>query len=64
MLKKKRILLFSVLVLANLSTPFTWAERQDLKLEQIKLPAGFHITVFAESVPNARGLAHDCDSYA
>ena len=33
------------------------AQAQNLPLEQIRLPPGFHITLFASDVPNARGMA-------
>jgi hypothetical protein len=33
------------------------AAAQDLPLDQIRLPPGFRITLFADKVPNARGMA-------
>jgi glucose/arabinose dehydrogenase len=45
------------LAAAALSTGATTAAAQELALDKIKLPPGFTISVFADNVPNARGMA-------
>jgi glucose/arabinose dehydrogenase len=44
------------IVFCLILTGFTCARAGSLQLEQIKLPPGFSITVYASDVPNARGM--------
>ena len=59
-MKKQRLLIFSaVLVLTTVAVSFKFLSKsnpfEDLPLEQIKLPDGFKIAIYAE-VPNARSM--------
>jgi glucose/arabinose dehydrogenase len=59
-MKKRRLLIFStVLVLTTVAVSFKFLSKsnpfEDLPLEQIKLPDGFKIAIYAE-VPNARSM--------
>ncbi len=59
-MKNQRLLIFSaVLVLATVAVSFKFFSKsnpfEDLPLEQIKLPDGFKIAIYAE-VPNARSM--------
>lgn len=59
-MKKKRLIIFSVvLVVATVAVSFKFLSKsidsEDLPLEQIKLPVGFKIAIYAE-VPNARSM--------
>ncbi len=50
-----KLLRFIFCALAGLAAACAQAQR--LPVEKIRLPPGFHITVFASNVPNARGMA-------
>ena len=59
-MKKRKLLIFSaVLVLTTVAVSFKFLSKsnsfEDLPLEQIKLPDGFKIAIYAE-VPNARSM--------
>lgn len=52
---KQRLMVVAVL-LCLILTGFTCARAGSLPLEQIRLPSGFSISVYATDVPNARGM--------
>ena len=58
LLTSKRIFLFSfLLLLAHLSVPGpARGDPKDIKLDKIKLPPGFRISVYSDSVPGARSM--------
>ncbi len=57
MLTVLRTLSLAAILIALITSLFPIdADAQRLRLDQIKLPPGFKITVFAEDVPNARSL--------
>jgi glucose/arabinose dehydrogenase len=49
--------MLSLLFLAVVSVAQAQSPAPAVPLDQLKLPAGFHISVFAEKVPNARAMA-------
>ena len=52
---KQRLMVLAVFLCLVL-TGFTCARAGSLPLDQIKLPPGFSISVYATDVPNARGM--------
>ena len=52
----KRRPVVAAIICCLVLTGFTCARAGSLQLEQIKLPPGFSITVYANDVPNARGM--------
>ena len=57
LLRRLGLIVF-ILVSASACVYFAAGGASRLALEQIKLPAGFQISVFADDVPDARSLAH------
>ena len=49
--------MFRLALCALAASAAVCAQARDLPLDKIRLPPGFHITLFAADVPNARGMA-------
>jgi glucose/arabinose dehydrogenase len=52
----KRLLTLILLATASICLPSGCSGRQEVQLDKIKLPPGFHISIYADNVPNARSM--------